>query len=187
MNRSIPFVLAIVAILAACNATNANGPFTGTVKGSISSSLGGALVGVRVVVYPPVGDSSVLHTSSTGAWQLDNTPVGMGNVQIESLPPDCDSQRLIDYFIASPGTTASLTLTVHCTSSHQVVAGAGDFDAGAIDEVRRDRAAARRVRLEDRVAGLADAPRWMGHVIFDGRPVALARIAPMALRHERLL
>ena len=189
MNRSIPFALAIVAIVAACDANNANGPFVGNVKGTISSSLGGALANVRVVVIPYQSDSTVLHTGSDGSWHLDNVSVGPGRVRAESLPPDCDTSGLsaLNFFIESPQTTASLTLTVHCTSSHQVVAGGGDFDGGAIDEVRRDRSATRRFSLEDRVASVRDAPRRMGHVILDGRAIALTRIPPVALRHERLL
>jgi len=180
-------VLAIVAIVAACNANNANGPFVGNVKGTISSSLGGALANVRVVVTPYQSNSTVLHTGSDGSWHLDNVSVGPGTVQVESLPPDCDTQPVLNFFIGSPQTTASLTLTVICTSSHQVVAGGGDLDGGAIDEVRRDRSATRRFSLEDRVVGVRDTPQRVGHVILDGRAVALTRIPPVALRHERLL
>ena len=43
MNRSIPFALAIVVIVAACDANNSTGPFVGTVKGSISDTLGDPL------------------------------------------------------------------------------------------------------------------------------------------------
>lgn len=186
MNRSIPFALALLAIVAACDANNSNGPFVGTVKGSISDTLGDPLANVRVVLYPPQGDSTVLHTASDGSWRLDNVPIGTGYIQVESLPPDCDSQPKINFFLESPQTTASLTLRVACASRHQVVAGGGDLDGGAIDEVRRDRSSARRVSLKYRVAGVADMPRRVGHVILDdGRTIALTRITPVALRHER--
>ena len=187
MNRTIPFVLAIVAIIAGCNANNANGPFTGNVKGTLLDSLGGVLANVRVVVYPYQSDSTVVHTATDGSWHVDNIAVGPGEFRIESLPPDCDSVPPVVFVLESPQTTTTVTVTVRCTIKRQVVAGRGDFDGGAIDEVRRNRAATRRVRLEARVASLTDTPRRLGHVILDGRAIALTGIAPMALRHERLL
>ena len=167
--------LAILAIVAACDANNSTGPFTGTLKVSLSSSVGGALANIRVVVYPPTGDSTVLHTGSDGSLQLNNVPLGTGVVQVESLPADCDTQPPYNFYLESPQTTASVVLTITCTSSHQVVAGLGDLDGGAINEVRRNRPSrghdARRIALEYRVAGLTDAPRGMGDVIFDRRSV----------------
>ena len=163
MNRRLPFALAILAIVAACDANNSTGPFTGTLKGSLTSSIGGALANIRVVVYPQTGDSTVVHTASDGSFQLTNVPVGTGQVQIESLPPDCDSQPPINFVLASPQTTTTVTVTVICTSSHHVVAGLGDLDGGAINEIRRHRRSrghdARRIGLEYRVAGLTNAPR----------------------------
>jgi hypothetical protein len=191
MNRSLPFVLAILAIVAACDTNTSTGPFTGTVKGSDSSSLGGPLANIRVVVYPAAGDSTVLHTSSNGTWQLNNVPVGTGTVQIESLPPDCDTLPPITFFLESPQTTASVNVVVKCTSSHQVVAGFGDLDGGSINEVRRNRLSrgndARRIALEYRVARLTDTPRGMGDVIFDRRSVALPRVSPVTLGDKRRL
>ena len=158
MNRRLPFALAILAIVAACDANNSTGPFTGTLKGSLSSSLGGALANIRVVVYPPRGDSTVLRTGSDGSFQLNNVPLGTGSVQVESLPPDCDTLPPINFFLESPQTTASVIVKVTCTSSHQVVTGLGDLDGGAINEIRRNRPSrghdARRVGLEYRVARL---------------------------------
>ena len=193
MKQVIPFALAILAIVAACDANNSSGPQVGTVKGTVldlyNSTETSPLVGVRVVVYPYQGDSSVLHTSSSGAWQITNVVIGPGTVHIESLPPDCDTigTASIQYFLASPGTTASLTLKVACATKHEVVAGSGDFDGGAINEVRRNGSAARRVGGKYRLHRVADTPRRVGHVILDGRAIALARIAPVPLRHERLL
>lgn len=191
MNRSLPCALAILAIVAACDANNSTGPFTGTLKGSLSSSLGGGLANIRVVVYPPSGDSTVLRTATDGSFQLDNVPLGTGAVQVESLPPDCDSEPSVSFFLESPQTTASVILTVKCTSSHQVVAGFGDLDGGAVNEIRRNRSSrgndARYVGLEYRVARPTDAPQGVGDVIFDRRSVALTRVAPVALGDERRL
>lgn len=145
MKRCIPFALALMAIIAACDANNATGPQTGTLKGSIKDTAGDPLVGVRVVVFPYQGDSIILHSGSDGSWQIKGISIGPGNVGIDSLPPDCDTIPPLQFFLASPGTTASLTLTVFCSQRHQVVAGRSDFDGGAIDRVRRGRLAARRV------------------------------------------
>jgi len=173
MNRCLPFALGILAIVAACDANNSTGPFTGTLKGSLSSSVGGALANIRVVVYPPTGDSTVLRTTSTGSFELDNVPLGTGVVQVESLPADCDTQPAYNFYLESPQTTASVVVTVKCTSSHQVVAGLGDLDGGAVSEIRRNWPSrgndARRVGLEYRVARPTNAPQGMGYVIFDRR------------------
>jgi hypothetical protein len=187
MNRSIPFVLGLLAIVAACDANNSTGPQVGTVKGNIVDTLQQPLVGVRVVVYPFTGDSTVLHTSSTGSWQVNNVSIGTGEIAVESLPPDCDTVGSVQFFLASPGTSATVNLQIACSQSHQVVVGRGDFDGGAINQVRRNRTAARRVGLKYRVDGVSDTPRRVGHVILDGRAIALTRVAPVALRHERLL
>ena len=169
MKRSIPFVLAVLAIVAACQANNANGPFTGTVKGKISDTAGSALSNVRVVIQPPAGDSAVIRTGSDGSWEFDNVPIGVGRIEVESLPPDCDTQPAFQYALESPGTTTTLTLRVTCSSSHQVVAGRGDLDGGAVNEVRRD------------------APRRMLDMILDRRSIALPRVAPVPLGDERRL
>ncbi len=191
MNRCLPFALGILAIVAACDANNSTGPFTGTLKGSLSSSVGGALANIRVVVYPPTGDSTVLRTTSTGSFELDNVPLGTGVVQVESLPADCDTQPAYNFYLESPQTTASVILTITCTSSHQVVAGLGDLDGGAVNEIRRNRTSrgnnARHVGLEYRVARSTDAPQGMGYVIFDRRSVALTRVSPVTLGDERRL
>ena len=158
MNRIIPFALAMLALVAACNSIDSNnGPLTGAIKGTVLDSAGGGpLVGVRVTVYKPgdaaAADGAILHTASDGTWRVDNWPLGSGSVRVDQLPADCDSQPLLTYDLASPGTTATLTLTVDCKTSHQVVAGASDFDRGAVREARRHRFPARRVGLKYRFA-----------------------------------
>jgi hypothetical protein len=188
MSRGLPIALAILAIVAAC-VNDTTGPLTGTVKGVVSDSAGGKLANVVVIVYPPSGDSTLLHTASDGSWQLNNVPIGSGSIQIESLPPDCDTQPLYSFYLASPGTTSSVNVTVACTSSHQVVSGLGHLDGPALDEVRRRRLArrddARFVGLEYRLARRTHAPRRMRHVILDRRSVALTGVAPVPLGYER--
>lgn len=110
--------MAILAIVAACDANNSSGPQTGTVKGSIKDTAGDALVGVRVTVTPPFGDPTVLHTASDGSWEVDNVGLGTGSVAFDSLPADCPTVQAQNYFLVSPGTTASVILSLACTARH---------------------------------------------------------------------
>lgn len=185
-------LLLTVAAVAACNADNSNGPFTGTLKGQLTSSLGGGLANIPVLVSLPTAapTDTTVHTNSNGAFQINNVPIGSGSVQVESLPPDCDTLPAEGYFIESPGTTATLNFTVACKSTHQLVGG-GDFDGGAIDDEHRRGLAGRDdpggVTVAQRIAPRSHAPGRVTDVILDGRAVALSRESPMALRHERFL
>jgi hypothetical protein len=182
--------IAALAALPACNADNAGtGTYYGTVKGTVTSSLGGALVNVRVLVYDPGSlNSTEVRTGSDGSWAVHNVPLGEGFVTIDSLPTDCDSVPQLNYYLETPASTAILTLTVVCTSSHQVV-GSSDFDGGPIDDQHRRRLGggdnARVVALAQWIARRADAPRRVAHVILDRRAVALSRISPVTLADER--
>ena len=114
MKQIIPFVLAIAAIVAACDANNANGPFTGTVKGTVKDTAGDPLVGVRVAF----DSTTILHTASDGSWQVVNVPVGTGSVAYDSLPADCPTVPAQNYYLLSPGTTAQVNLSLACTKRH---------------------------------------------------------------------
>jgi hypothetical protein len=118
MKQTIPFVLATLAIIAACDVNNPNGPQTGTVKGTLTDTANNPFVGIRVVITPPTGDSTVLHTGSTGSYQLDNVPVGIGGVQIDSLPAGCPTIPPQNYFLESPGTTAQVNAVLACNAPH---------------------------------------------------------------------
>jgi hypothetical protein len=134
MRQCVLLAWAVLSI-AACNADNATGPEIGTVAGTITSSLGGALANVRVAVYESSSDSVILHTNSSGAWSVGNVPLGTGVVQVESLPANCDAQPPVDYDLESPGTTYTVNLTVTCKASGQAVSA--DPDNRAFDNVRR--------------------------------------------------
>src|SRR5579863_5149435 len=117
MKQFIPFAMTVLAIAAACTANNEGGT-TGTVKGSVKDTAGDALVGVRITVVPPVGDSAILHTGSDGSWEVENVGIGTGTVTFDSLPSDCPHVAPQNYFLLSPGTTASVALSVACTARH---------------------------------------------------------------------
>ena len=118
MKQCIPFVIAILAIVAACNANNADGPQTGTVKGSVKDTAGDPLVGVRVTVAPPFASPVILHTASDGSWELDNVGIGTGQLNFDSLPADCPTVQAQNYYLLSPGTTATVSLSIACTARH---------------------------------------------------------------------
>jgi hypothetical protein len=136
MRRWVPLAVAVLTI-AACNTDNpGGGSYTGTVAGTLKSSLGGALAGIRVVVYETEDDSVIVRSNSSGAWQVDSVPVGSGTVQVESLPANCDSQPPFSYYLASPGTTASVNVTITCKAGQALDAVSGV----AFDNVRRESA-----------------------------------------------
>ena len=118
MKQCIPFVLAILAIAAACDANNSTGPQTGTVKGYVKDTANDPLVGVLITVIPPLGDTVFLHTGSDGSWQVKNVSVGTGLVEFDSLPADCPTIPAQNFYLTSPGTTATVGLNVACTHRH---------------------------------------------------------------------
>ncbi len=95
---------------------------TGNVGGTISSSLGGGLGGVSVVVTPTGGTaSSPSTTSSAGAYSI-TVPVGPGTgaVTLSNLPANCTNPGPTNYSGLTSGGTVTLNITVTCTLPPQV-------------------------------------------------------------------
>src|SRR5262249_40348651 len=115
--------IAAAAILIACSSSSSGprntGPTTGTVTGTISSSQGGGIAGVTVLVTPPGGTplASVV-TDSAGKFQVLNVPIGTGDgrVSVSHLPAICASTTdSAAYASLTAGGTATANVTVPCS------------------------------------------------------------------------
>lgn len=84
---------------------------SGTVAGTVTSSLGGGIAGVSVTVAP--GGSTA--TNGSGAYSV-GAPVGSGTVTVSNLPGNCVAPAGQPYTIASGGATATVNFTVQCTA-----------------------------------------------------------------------
>jgi len=97
-------------------------PFVGTVAGTISSSLGGGLSGVSVVVTPTAGAAQPAVTSSgSGAYSRDQVPVGAGtgSIALSNLPAGCTNPGTSPYSGLTNGGTVIVDITVPCTPPPQ--------------------------------------------------------------------
>ncbi len=94
----------------------------GTVTGTVSSSLGGALAGVAVVGTPTGGAaSSPFTTTGAGLYTL-TLPVGSGdgNISLSNLPANCTNPGATPYTGLTSGGSVTLNITVTCTTPPQV-------------------------------------------------------------------
>lgn len=93
---------------------------TGTVSGAITSSLGGGLAGVGVVVTPTGGTAlPPVVTSNAGTYTVHGVPVGGGSVTLTSgLPATCPTSSATPYTGVQYAGTVTTNVNVSC-----VVAG----------------------------------------------------------------
>ncbi|MFN0179474.1 MAG: hypothetical protein ACKVZ0_11805 [Gemmatimonadales bacterium] len=84
---------------------------TGTVSGTVSSSLGGGISGATVTVTP--GGSAT--TSGSGAYSVGNVPVGSGTVAVSGLPTNCTAPASQAYSISTAGQVVTVNFTATCT------------------------------------------------------------------------
>lgn len=92
---------------------------TGTVSGTVSSSQGGGLQNVSVVVTPNAGSAlPAVTTGSTGGYSVGGVPVsdGTGTVALANLPSNCTNPGPQGYTGLTNGGTVTLNITVTCTA-----------------------------------------------------------------------
>ncbi len=113
-----------LVLLAACGGNThtptATAPVApGTIVGAITSTQGGALSGVRVVVTPGGGTPlGAVTTSSNGNFAATGVPVATddGTVTLSSLPANCATPPSIAYAGLTGGDTVIVNVTVTCTT-----------------------------------------------------------------------
>ena len=93
---------------------------TGTVAGTVTSSLGGGIAGVTVTVTPTGGAASTFTTPSTGGYTL-TVPVGAGTgaIALSNLPTNCTAPAPASYSGLTSGGTVTQNFTVTCTPPPQ--------------------------------------------------------------------
>lgn len=92
--------------------------FVGTVAGTVTSSLGGGIAGVSVVVTPTGGSAQPAGTTSgVGAYSVPGVPVGAGtgSLALGNLPAGCTNPGPQAYAGLTNGGTATVDVTVACT------------------------------------------------------------------------
>lgn len=90
---------------------------TGSITGTISSSLGGGLSGVSVTVTPTGGSAiAAVTTSGAGAYTVANVPTvpATGAITLGNLPANCTNPGATPYSGHTTGGT-TVNITVTCT------------------------------------------------------------------------
>src|SRR5580704_3754965 len=117
-------VWAPLIFLAACGSTahtpTATAPvIPGTIVGAITSTQGGALSGVHVVVTPGGGTPlGAVTTSTTGNFAATGVPVTTddGTVTLSALPANCTTPSPVSYAGLTGGDTVIVNVTVTCAT-----------------------------------------------------------------------
>ncbi len=101
-------------------------PLTGTVAGTVTSSLGGPLADLTVSVDPD-GDAPAVSgtTDADGKYSVAGVPLGSGSVAVSGVPDNCsvpaaatydgladDATKTVDVTVSCEATTGALTVTV---------------------------------------------------------------------------
>jgi hypothetical protein len=155
---------------------------TGTVSGTISSSLGGGLTGVSVVVTPTGGSASTpFTTGASGAYSVI-VPVGLGTgaVSLSNLPANCTNPGATPYSGLTSGGTVTLNITVTCTTPPQVGTLTGTVSSslgGTISGATVTVGALTTTSNSSGVYTLANVPAGSGTVAFSA-PNCTASSAP---------
>jgi sugar lactone lactonase YvrE len=122
MTRLPLLMLACAAAATACSPSghSTTGPApTGTVSGTVTSSLGGGLARVAVIVTP-TGEGTLPADSTTrsGAYTAPGVPIGSGSgaVTVANIPNGCTAPTPAPYSGLTAGATATANIVVTCTA-----------------------------------------------------------------------
>ena len=92
---------------------------TGTISGTIISSVGSALIANATVVATPNGGSALpsVKTNASGVYTVSNVPVanGTGTVALSTLPSNCTTPSPTAYSGLTSSHGATVNITVTCT------------------------------------------------------------------------
>ncbi len=124
--------LASVVVTSACS-HSLTAPRTGSLSGIVSSSLGGGLAGVSVVVTPTNGSAlPAVITDTTGAYQVTDVPIGSGLVALSKLPSGCATPNPTPYSLATSRATATANITVTCHPPGGTISGTVATNPGGV-------------------------------------------------------
>jgi hypothetical protein len=85
---------------------------SGSVSGTVTSSLGGGINNATVTVTP----GGVDQTDGSGAYSVSGVPVGSGTVAVSNLPANCAAVADQPYNVASAGANAVVNFVATCTA-----------------------------------------------------------------------
>lgn len=119
VRRSSVLLIGVLLLAAAgCHDDDGTGPApTGTVAGTITSSLGGPVTGVEVAVKPTSGDAQAVVTSDgDGKFSVTGVPVsdGAGTISLAELPANCTDPGEVAYTGLAKGETVTKDIVVSC-------------------------------------------------------------------------
>jgi hypothetical protein len=85
---------------------------SGTVSGTVTSSLGGGIQNASVTAAP--GGSA--NTNASGAYSIAGVPVGSGQVSVSNLPSNCTAPASQPYTITTAGQVVTVDFVAQCTA-----------------------------------------------------------------------
>jgi sugar lactone lactonase YvrE len=180
--------------LTVANITITCSPPAGIITGTISSSLGGGLAGVSVIVTPNGGTAmAAVTTNSSGGFSVNAVPVGSGTsggtgtVAINHLTPNCTPPTApSNYTGLTNGTSVTVNVTVTCTTPYGVIHGTivtswGEPIEGVIPTATPTGGTPVTTQASDSIGAftIANIPvgNGTGQVTFAGTPVDCAPIS----------
>jgi sugar lactone lactonase YvrE len=181
--------------LTVTNITITCSPPSGVVTGTISSSLGGGLAGVSVIVTPNGGTAmAAVTTNSAGGFSVNAVPVGSGTgggtgtVAINHLTPNCTAPTSpSNYTGLTNGTSVTVNVTVTCTTPYGVIRGTivtswGEPIEGVVPTATPTGGSPVTTQASDStgafVIGNIPVGNGTGQVTFAGTPVDCSAISP---------
>ena len=120
-------VAGLLLVVAACHDDKGTGPEPrGTVAGTIISSLGGPIAGVKVTATPTAGSASTeVTTGSDGKFSIGGVPVsdGKGTIALAELPANCTDPGDVAYARLAGGETVTREVQVDCHALVGTISG----------------------------------------------------------------
>jgi len=124
------------ALLVGCGASHHDGPApTGTIFGTVSSSLGGPIIGATVVVTPSSAPALAAATvSAAGIYRVGQVPLdgGDGKIGVGTLPSGCTIPAPTPYSGLTNGDSITVDVTVDCVAPVGTVAGTISTAVGGV-------------------------------------------------------
>ncbi len=93
-------------------------PPTGTVSGTVTSTLGGGVSGATIIVTPTNGAAlRPVKATTDGSYVVNSVPVAAasGVVAIASVPPNCTAPKSSSYYGLMGGANVTVNIVVFCS------------------------------------------------------------------------
>jgi sugar lactone lactonase YvrE len=108
-------VLLVAVTAAGCSDDKPSGPNVGTLIGTVTSSLGGAIAGVQVTVTPTGGQPlTAVTTDGSGHYTVTSVPKGGGSVTVSDVPSGCEVPVAASYSGIARGDSVTANVQVTC-------------------------------------------------------------------------